>query len=240
MFLTLPLPMKFLSALPALLLLPSAVLFGAPKNTILSPIAVVSEAVHVSVGPKMALIAGRYWYQYVPRFDDHTPRIAIHYAAFVPKEASTRRELLEASQIKMMIGEREFLPEDARVLDLAELGAMEALPEDAVVAWFTFQIPRELARLRFDVVISHFQPHYRFKDKTVAAYWPWLPHLEELRLPMELKPIDYLVTFEALAGAKIALISHPSNVKEQSDTKLVVHPLHLENIAVAVTDTPGT
>lgn len=228
--------LKPFALLSALLLSAVATFALGPNSSILSPIAVVSQSVHVSVGPEMALISGRYWYQYVPKFDDHTPRVAIHYLAFVPKDSgTTRKELLEASQIKMMVGEREFLPEDARVLEGDELGGMAAAPENAHIAWFTFQIPRELARLRFDVIISHFQPHYRYENKTIAAYWPWLPHLEELRLPLELKPIDYLVMFEALPGAKFELTTHVSNIKEQSETKLVVHPLHLENIAVTVT-----
>ena len=141
------------------------------------------------------------------------------------------------SQVKLVLNEREFQPEQARVLDLKELGAMQALPEDAAVAWFTFQIPRELATLRFGVLISHFQPHYTYDGRQVAAYWPWLPQLEPLRKELELKDSDYVVMFEALPGAAISRITSNTSVGPDNPGKVLVHPRHLENIAVQVTET---
>ena len=208
---------------------------SAPKDAQPSPLIVVSENVHVSVGPKMALIVGRYWYQYVPALDDPSALIPIHYAAFVPKDVTERDDLLEVTQVKLELGEREFRPQGARLLDLQELGAMQAMPDDARVAWFTFMIPRDLARLRFDVLISHFQPHYTHAGKTVAAYWPWLPQLEPFRKELELKDIDFVITVEALPGAAIAPLSNNTAVREKSEKKWVLHPRHLENIAVEVT-----
>jgi hypothetical protein len=221
----------------ALLAFAVASAFGAPKDVILSPVTVVSENVNVSVGPKMALVVGRYWYQYVPKLDDHTPRVAIQYAAFVPQGVTTYTELLEVSQVKLMLGDREFRPESARVLEVEEISGMQAMPEDAAVAWFTFQIPRELARLRFDVVISHFQPHYHYEKKLVAAYLPWLPNLERFRTEMELRPAEFTVTVEALPKTTFELLSVVTDVGNRSDKRMIVHPLHLENIAVAVTVT---
>lgn len=205
-----------------------------PRDAQPSPLTVVSESVHVSIGPEMALIVGRHWLQYVPRKDDVTPRIAVHYPAFVPKGVTAHDELLELTQVKMMVGETEYRPESSRILDAAELGAIQVAPEDAAVAWFTFQIPRRVARHRFDVVISRFQPHYHREGKTVAAYWPWLPDLEALRLELELKDSDYILTFEGLPGTEIELLSTPSVVVKQTATLLTVRPRHLENIAVAV------
>lgn len=225
----------FVLLLPlAAILLPSRSV-GAPKDAQASPIIVVSESVHVSVGPKMALVVGRYWYQYVPALDDPSALIPIHYATFVPKDVTGRDDLLEVTQVKLMIGEREFRPEGARILELEELGAMQAMPEDAAVAWFTFMIPRDLARLRFDVLISHFQPHYTHDGRTVAAYWPWLPQLEPMRKELELKDIDFLIMFEALPGASFQRMTANTAIKEEAPGKLVIHPRHLENIAVQVT-----
>jgi hypothetical protein len=229
--------MRRLTALTLFIITLSS-LAAAPQGVIRPPMAVVSQNVLVSVGPKMSMVVGRYWYQYIPSFDDGAQRIAIHYLAFVPKDASSHAELLEISQVKLMVGERQFLPETARVLEPAEVGAIELPPEDAAVALFTFQVPRSLATLRFDVVISHFQPHYRYEGQNIAAFLPWLPHLEELRRPQELKDSDFIVSFEALAGAKFEHATTNLEVRQKSDNKLVVHPRHFTNIAVRVDNDP--
>lgn len=208
----------------------------APADWSQSPVAVVSENVNVSIGEKMTLVVGRYWYQYVPRLDDRgSTRVAIHYAAFVPSDITDYKGLLEVSQVKLMLGEKEFLPESARLLTDAETGPIPTLPHGVALAWFTFQIPRSIAELRFDAVISHFQAHYTYEGKTVAAYWPWLPNLEELRQELELMNKDFVVSFEALPGVEMEKLTLNSRVEKSTPQRLIVHPLHQETIAVSIT-----
>jgi len=206
-----------------------------PNDWAPSPVQVVAENVHVSVGNKLALVVGRYWYQYVAKFDDTlSPRVAIYYAMFVPKSYTSRTDLIDISQIRLTMGEQTFSPETARVLSDEEVGPLQVAPKDFAVAWFVFQIPRALAKLRFDVLIEHGQPLYNFDGKPTAAYWPWLPELEDLRKETELKDSDFVVTFEALPHVTFKPESINTKVIESSPTKLVVHPVHEENIAVGV------
>lgn len=224
----------------ALALATPSVVSAKPSDWAPSPIEVVSENVHVSVGDKLALIVGRYWYQYNQKFDDGiSPRIAIYYTTFVPKSYATRSDIIDISQIRMTIGDQSFTPETARILSDEEVGAIQVAPKDFAVAWFVFQIPRTIAKLRFDVLIEHGQPLYDYEGKHIAAYLPWLPELEGTRKDLELKDSDFVVTFEALP--KVTLKPESINIKvvESTPTKLVVHPVHLENIAVSVTQVGG-
>ena len=211
------------------------ILGAVPSDWAPAPIVVVSENVNVSVGPQMALVVGRYWYQYVAKLDDRvSQRIPIYYATFVPKNVTAFRDLLEVSQVKLMLGERMFLPESARILSDEETGILQIAPKDAAIAWFVFQIPRDLARLRFDVVISHFQPHYHYEGKSIAAYWPWLPQLDPLRKDLELMDKDFVVTVEALPHVRLKAESINAHLESSSPERLIVHPTHGENIAAAV------
>lgn len=206
-----------------------------PADWTQSPVVVVSENVNVSVGERMALVSGSYWYQYVPKFDDQGTRVAINYTAIVPSGITAFADLLEVSQIKLLLGQREFRPETARVLTDEETGPVPTLPAGAAIAWFTFQIPRNLAELRFEVLISHFQPHYTYENKTVAAFWPWMPNLEKLRQDLELLNKNFVVTFEALPGVTMEPLTTNTNVEMNTPKRFIVHPLHEETIAVAVT-----
>lgn len=206
-----------------------------PADWIQSPLIVVSENVNVSVGEKMALVVGRYWCQYVKRFDDGSSgRVPIYYTAVLPSTVTDYRDLLETSQVKLMLGQREFRPESARLLTDEETGPVPTLPHGTAIAWFTFQIPRELAELRFDVVISHFQPNYVYDGKPVAAYYPWLPNLEPLRQELELLDKNFVVTVEALPGISFALLTKTPPLASSTPRRLEFHPAHQELIAVAV------
>ena len=216
-------------------LLSGTVVSGTPADWIPSPVVVVAENVNVSVGESASLVVGRYWYQYVAKLDDKvSPRIAIYYAIFVPSGTTSAKDLIETSAVKLMLGEKVFYPETARLLTDEETGPLQAAPKDASVAWFIFQIPRELAKLRFDVLISHFQPHSLYDHKTITAYLPWLPELEAQRRDLEIFDKDLVITFEALPDVKLQLESVNSKVETKTATQIVVHPLHWENIAVAV------
>gem|GEM_PF-1611176 len=234
------LPLRFLPLKVSTLFI---VLFAAlrliakpvPSDWIQPPLTVVSETVNVNVGEKMALVVGRYWYQYVKRFDDgSTGRVPIYYAAFVPDSMTDYKDLLEATQVKLMLGQREFRPESARLLTDEETGPVPTLPHGFSVAWYTFQIPRELAELRFDVVISHFQPTYLYEGKTVAAYYPWLPNLEPMRQELELLDKNFVITFQALPGVTFDKLTGNERVDTNTPTRLELHPVHQEVIAVSV------
>lgn len=233
-------PVKpLLSVLSLLALTLSIQASPVPADWIQPPITVVSENVNVSVGEKMALVVGRYWYQYVKHFDDgSSARLPIYFAAAVPSSLTDFRELLETTQIKLMLGQREFRPESARLLNDEETGAVPTLPHGTAIAWFTFQIPRELAELRFDVVISHFQPHYVYEGKPVATYYPWLPNLWPLRQEMELLDKNFVVTFEALPGVSFALLTKNNSAGVSTPQRLELHPAHQEIMAVAVASLP--
>jgi hypothetical protein len=216
-----------------------SVVMAKPNDWVPSPIEVVSENVHVSVGDKLALTVGRYWYQYNQKFDDGvSPRIAIYYATFVPKSYTSRSDIIDVSQIRLTIGEQSFTPETARILSDEEVGAIQVLPKDFAVAWFVFQIPRTSAKMRFDVLIEHGQPLYDYEGKHIAAYLPWLPELESTRKDLELKDSDFVVTFEALPNVTFKPESINTKVTESTATKRVVHPVHWENIAVSVGTAP--
>lgn len=221
-----------------LILLIAATILSAkpvPSDWIQPPIVVVAENVKVSVGESMALIVGRYWYQYVKRFDDRSSgNVPIYYTAFVPESVTEYRDLLEVSQVKLMVGEREFRPESARLLTDDEIGRVPTLPHGTGIAWFTFQIPREFAELRFAVVISHYQPHYIYEGKSVSAYYPWLPNLEPLRKELELLDKHLTVTFEALPGVTFATLTNNDRIIKSTPQRLELTPAHQEIIAVSV------
>lgn len=207
----------------------------APTDWVQPPVTVVSEEVKVSVGEKLSLVVGRYWYQYVAKFDDPSFKtLAIYYPAFVSSELTEFRDLVDATQVKLMLGDREFRPTNARLLSDAETGPVQTLPHGTAIVWYTFEIPREMAERRFDVVISHYQPHYDYEGKTVAAYWPWMPNLEALRQPLELLDKNFHVTFQALPGVSFQPLSTLTHVEKDTPERLVVNPLHEEIIAVRV------
>ena len=214
---------------------PSALFAAKPTDYVPSPIEVVAEDVHVSIGEKLGLVVGRYWYQYVPKFDDGVSRrVPIYYATFVPKAYTDRADLLEISGVRLTIGDKSYSPETARVLSDEEVGPVQVAPKDFAVAWFIFQIPRVDAKMRFAVLIESAQPVYNFEGNSTVAYWPWLPELEATKQDMELKDSDFTVTFEALPHVTIKPESINTKVVETSATKLVVHPVHTEMIAVKV------
>lgn len=229
--------------LPFLLLLVSAALLRAapaPNDWVQPPVTVVSERVNVSVGEKLALVSGQYWLQYVKKFDDPDIKVvSVYYPVFVPKTETTFAAICEITQAKLMLGEREFAPAQARQLASEELGETQALPEDGAIAWIVFQIPRELARVRFDVMITHFQPICHRDGKPMAAFLPWLPNLESLRTEMELKDSDFVITVDALPGVSIEPISANEKVEKKTPKQLVVHPVHGETVAVAVKTEPA-
>ena len=201
---------------------------------------VVNENVRVSVGEKMAMVVGLYWLQFVPKFDDPTlPRIPVYYPVFVPRGITSQKELLEITQIVLRLGEREFRPETARVWTDAEVGVIQTPPENAAVAWFIFQIPRELAHVRFEALISHFQPNFQYEGKTIAPLLPWLPNLEPLRENLELLDKDFVVTVEALPPVKLLRLTSNEKVESDSATQFVVHPRHRETITAAAIIPPS-
>lgn len=212
-------------------------LFGAPRPSDWTqpPTVVVASEVNLSVGEKMALVSGRYWYQYVPKFDpDHTKQISIYYTAIVSSDLTERIDLLDATQVKLMLNDREYRPVAARLLTDEETGPVPTLPHGYSIAWFMFQIPRDRAELRFPVLITHFQPTYSYEGKTVAACWPWMPNLEELRQPLELLDKNFVITIDALPGVELKPVSAITHVTKQTPRQIVVNPLHAETIAVEV------
>ena len=196
-----------------------------------SPVCVIGGEVKVHVSAEWSLVEGRHWVQYIEVYDpDRRAHLTLHYAVFVPRGISDLGELASLTQIKLAVGDHSFAPVS---VDVAEPHAPDWIipsPEDATVAWFQFDLPREFAQTRFEVVISCAQPHYLRKGEKVAAYLPWIPEFERLKM----KRPYFEVIFDAMPGVTFEQASIDQYRIERTPTRLSVRPVHRECIAVAV------
>jgi hypothetical protein len=201
-----------------------------------SPFCLVAESVKVSVGKQLSMVEGEYDFKYVSRFDraDRSDRIAFQYAAFAPKEADSLEALVEITQIKLRVGTVEFAPEDFAFVEEDAGASLQIVPEDARGVIFTFRIPRALLHQQCTLHISHYQPHYRFAGKKVSAWLPLLPDFEALKNEFLYSRVDFTVEFEAVDAVQLHRLSINESVVQETPQRVKVHPVHRENIAVAV------
>jgi len=201
-----------------------------------SPFCLVAASVRVSVGRQLSMVEGDYELKYVPRLDraERTDRIAFQYAAFVPKEADSLEALVEITQLKLRVGTVEFAPEDFVPWgDRAET-SLQIFPENARLVIFIFRIPRALLHRQCTLHLSHYQPHYQFAGKQVSAWLPLLPDFEEFKNEFLYSRVDFTVEFEAVDAVQLHRLSGNESIVQETPQRVKVHPVHRENIAVAV------
>jgi hypothetical protein len=201
-----------------------------------SPFCLVAESVRVSVGRQLSMVEGEYDLKYVPRLDraERSARIAFPYAAFVPKEADSLEALIETTQLKLRVGPVEFAPEDFVPLEDGAETSLQIFPESARLVIFTFRIPRALLHQQCTLHISHYQPHYQFAGKKVSAWLPLLPDFDAFKNEFLYSRVDFTVEFEAVDAVQLHRLSINESVVQETPHRVKVHPVHRENIAVAV------
>jgi hypothetical protein len=201
-----------------------------------SPFCLVGETVTISVARHMSMVEGRYDFKYVPRFDrgirtDHVP---FEFPVFVPKETDSLEAIVEITQIKLRVGGIEFQPVDQGPWPDSEAVPLQVVPEDVKVAILHFSVPRTLLRDRVTLTVSYFQPHYQIAGREVAAHLPLLPDFEALKNELLFSTLDFTVEFEAVDAVRLHRLTTNGSVGEETPGKVSVHPVHRENIAVAV------
>jgi hypothetical protein len=208
-----------------------------------SPFGLVGESVTVGVARRMSMVEGRYEFRYVPRFDRgaRTDHVTFEFPVLVPKETDSLEEISEITQMKLRVGDVEFQPVDYGPWPDSEAAPLQVVPEDIKVAILSFSVPRAMLQDRVTVTVSYFQPHYRIAGREVAAYLPLLPDFEALKNELLFSSLDFTVAFEAVDAVRLHRLSTNRSVADETPGRIVVHPTHRENIAVAVeaAEAPG-
>ena len=201
-----------------------------------SPFCLVAASVRISVGRQLSMVEGEYELKYVPRLDraERTDRIAFQYAAFVPKEADSLEALVEITQLKLRVGTVDFAPEDFVPLEDGAETSLKIFPENARLVIFTFRIPRALLHQQCTLHLSHYQPHYQFAGRKVSVWLPLLPDFEAFKNEFLYSRVDFTVEFEAVDAVQLHRLSTNESVGQETPQRVKVHPVHRENIAVAV------
>ena len=217
--------------------LPAAPIAVAPAGT---PLIVVAAKVELTIGREMAMVSGRYMYQYVEKDDDdHQSRLLLQYPVYLEKGLKSLEDMISASSIRLQLGDQTFYPTAGDYLAPEVLSDYPA-PEDAAVAMLTFEIPRASARLRFEVTITHLSPNFHSHGALLAAYTPWLPRSYEYRNAYGLQDHDFEVSLRAIEGFALQPFPTKARVLQETPTELVVFPEHRKTIAAEVVAVPAT
>ncbi len=204
------------------------------------PLAVVQHKVEVSVGREMSMVSQRYMLQYVARDDtDPQQRLRFVYPLYVEKGLrNTREDILDASSVHLEIGGQALAPIEAQLVAPESLSNYP-VPEDAAVAQLTFAIPRDLARLRFEVTITHLQPNFHYKGAWLAAFTPWYPKSIRSLQPFAPDEVDFSVTLKALSGVSLKKYSALGRILKNTPTELSVVSEHRQTVAAEIVATPA-
>jgi hypothetical protein len=204
------------------------------------PLTVVQHKVEVSVGREMSMVSERYMLQYVERDDtDPQQRLRFIYPLYVEKGLRNNREdILAASVVALEVGGQSLAPIDAQLV-VPEALSDYPVPEDAAVAQLTFAIPRDLARLRFEVTITHLQPNFHYKGVWLAAFTPWYPKAIHIPQPLAPDEVDFSVTLKALAGVSLKKFSAVGRILRETPTELSVASEHRQTVAVEIGAAPA-
>jgi hypothetical protein len=201
-----------------------------------SPFCLVGETVTISVALHMSMVEGRYDFKYVPRFDRgvRTDHVTFEFPVLVPKGMDSLEAIIESTQIKLRVGGIEFQPVNYGPWPENEAVPLQVVPEDVQVTMLHFSVPRTLLRDRVTLTVSYFQPHYQIAGREMAAHLPLLPDFEALKNELLFSTLDFTVEFEAVDAVRLRRLSVNSSVGEETSGRVIVHPVHRENIAVAV------
>jgi hypothetical protein len=198
------------------------------------PLAIVAENVNLTVGRDLTMVSGQYMFQYVEKDDvGHLARIFIHYPLYVEKGLRDWQEVATASDIKLQVGPQTFLPTSGGLISADYLSDFP-IPEDAAVAFLTFEIPRDVAKWRFEVTITHVQPNFHYRGALLAAYTPWLPKIIKTQKVYNFTDQDFSVAIKALEGISIKRYTANAQVVPETAGAVVVAPEHRKTIAVEI------
>jgi hypothetical protein len=198
------------------------------------PLAVAASRVELTVGRELTLVSDRSMLQYVERDDaGHSSRLIVHYPLYVEKGLRDWRDAATAADIKLQVGEQTLRPVDGDLVSPEFLSEFP-IPEDAGVAVLSFEIPRSLAKLRFEVVISHVQPNFHYRGALLAAYTPWLPKMIKTQKVYGFANEDFSVAFRPLSGIKFRKFTAHPKVVADTPAEFSVVPEHRKTIAVEI------
>lgn len=91
-----------------------------------------------------------------------------------------------------------------------------------------------VSKVEFEVTIRYQQPIIRRGEKLFAYYIPLLPNHESYKLEYNLKDSAYVVSFEALLGSKMKLLTPHAKVLQSSPKLVSVQALHREVLEVEI------
>lgn len=206
-----------------------------------TPFCLVAESVRISVGKDMAIVEGDYDYKYVRRFDavGTNDRIPFQYAVYAPKTADSLDELIAITQAKLHMDSLDFEPVDFSLPGQSLEAALKVAPEATRPVILVFRIPRRLLHQQCRLHISHCQLHDRYAGKTVTACLPLLPDFEALKNELLFSRTDFIIEFEVVDAVQLRRLSVNRSVDRETPQRLVLHPMHLENIVVEVAASTG-
>jgi hypothetical protein len=203
------------------------------------PLAVVSARAELTVGKEMSMLYSKFMYQYMERDDPgHNSRLFLRYPLYVEKGLKNLDDIVSASAIHLQVGDQTIDPREAEFVAPETLSDYP-VPEDVAVAVVTFEIPRSVARLRFEVVIQHLQPNFHYHGALLAAYTPWLPKAIRPISAYNLEDHEWEVSLKALKEVRLKKVTAPGKVLKDADDELIAVPEHRQTLAVEIVAVTG-
>jgi hypothetical protein len=188
------------------------------------PLYIVSEQVELIVGRDLTVVSGRYVFEYVEKEDlERLPRVCVHYPLYVKGDVADWREVQSRTNFDFKIGSYSFAPTSGSIVRTESLSDYP-LPEDAAVAFLTFEIPRKLAEQGFEVTIRFTQPNFRYNGGRLSIHTPWLPKSMQRHPYFTLADNTFDLRLAASQGVTIHRIPTDGQVISESPTELVVVP----------------
>ncbi|HEY4300524.1 MAG TPA: hypothetical protein VGM73_06615 [Candidatus Didemnitutus sp.] len=225
----------------ALLILAAAVVTPKPVVTDWAnpPFDIVAGNVDLTVGQDMSLVSARYIFKYVEAEDaDHAARVFIHYPFYAPADSADWQDAANTADLKLEVKGQTLRPIAGSRIDYSSLTEFPIV-DNAQVFVATFEVPRSMARVRFEGTISHVQSNFHYRGDTVSLFTPWLPRVEKKPHLFHDGDRDFTVTVHAMSGLACRLISPNAKVIENSPAEIVVVSEHRQSVAVAVQPAPA-
>jgi len=198
------------------------------------PFTVVAARVELTVGRELSMVSIRMMLQYVERDDTrHNARVFVHCPLYVDKTVTDWHDAVSAADIKLQVAGQIFTPVDGGIVS-ADVLSDYPVPEDAAVAFLTFEIPRSAATWRFEVQVNHIQPNFHHHGALLAAFTPWLPKVTHVQKVFEFADKDFEVVIRGLSGVTFRKYTANDEVLADTPTELKVIPVHRKTIAVEI------
>ena len=207
-------------------------------NPVALPSVVMSgENVLISVTPEVILVAGRYRFrateERVPKNDPRYLPFNAYFDLPVPVPENTN---VNANLGIELVPELSF---QDRIVKGHFWGVYDAMTSVPGVKFAAVSFGVEgISSLEFEVTIRYQQPVIHSGGRMFAYYIPLLPNYEHNKGQYGLKDEAYVVSFEALLGSTLNLLTPRAKVLQSSPKVVSIQALHREVLEVEIIPPP--